>query len=215
MKDFERLCVELEAGWFSTGDTSLVDKLAAANQEFADDLYDHFALMIESEIGSEDADHIRSADRAAEWLKAEGFQMVRDIVGSQTGSTTPLRPDPQPKTPSEQSNVIPFSLLARQRTGMSSDELCERTGVPAKVLSLVMRAPPKERGGIPREIARRVAPFGIREVEAVESINAPLRLAARKRSDQASLTLREQLGRIGLSAEEHEYWIKILDSTEQ
>lgn len=216
MKDLERLCAELEAGWFSTGDPSLVDKLATEHPELADDLYDHFALMIESELGlGGDAEHTRVTEKAGEWLRKEGFQAVKDIAASHAGSTTTTTPDPPPQPPSDRPNVVPFPLLSRQRTGMSGDELSQKMGVPEKLLSLVMRAPPDQRGGIPREIARRAVAFGIVEEEAIESLNAPLRLAARKRTDEAPLTLREQLGRLGLSAEELEYWTKVLDTKEQ
>ncbi len=227
---FDSLCAQIEIGWSSRRDAALVDRLATEHAEYSADLYDFFALLIESELDSaESEDTQQTSENKLVWLEKKGFAMVQRIVKEQqddTPTTTPVgSASSQPETlsstdhddqDSEQSNnVLTFKNLARERIGFDEDEVNEKIA-PSSVVDFVQKQPPgtypKTRGAI----VQSGKSYGIDEQEGNEAINVQvLRRAARRRSNQKKPTLMEIIRKTPMNAEKRKFWLAVAKEDEK
>ena len=91
--DLDQLCAQIEIAWYSERDVSTIDRFAEQYPQYSSDLYDFFALLIETDLSSRQFDSAASTETARKWLEAEGFEDVRKIAASTERPTT-TTPDP-------------------------------------------------------------------------------------------------------------------------
>lgn len=237
---FETLCAQIEISWSLRREASAVDRLAAENPNYSADLYDFFALLVESELNSTEQEEFElTPERTLAWLEKEGFEAVQKIVREQrdeTPETTPIASvASQPgksegeNQDEEQKSVQPsqplgYLGLAQERTGLGVETIEKRMNVPAAILKFVQRQPANELPGVRREIVRRGTEIGIEEGEGEAALSYQLQRAAKggtKKQVSASKSVieqfRELIGQIPaniMSREEKEYWIKLCRADE-
>lgn len=226
---FDSLCAQIEIGWSSRRDATLVDRLATEHAEYSVDLYDFFALLVESELDSaETEDTQQTSENALAWLEKEGFAMVQRIVKEQqdeTPTTTPVAlASSQPETVSEANdgeqqsnepnNVLTFKNLARERIGFEEDEVNEKIA-PSSIVDFVQRQPQGTYLKTREAIVQSGKSYGIDEEEGNEAINVQaFRVAARRRSNQKKPTLAEIIKKTPMSAEKRKFWLNLAKEDE-
>lgn len=228
---FEDLCAQIEVAWTSHSDATLVDRLATEHPEYSADLYDFFALLIESELSPTEAEEIqKTSEIAGSWLESEGFETVRQIVREQRDETPLTSPNPtNPPANSSQvsvesdsgieisnppNNVLPFKSLTKERIGFEEDDINEKIA-PIEIVEYVQKQPPGTYEKTRAAIVQKAVFYGIDEEEGNQSINSqPMRLAARRRTNQKSLTLKELIKKISMSAENIKYWLSLAEEDE-
>jgi len=224
----DRLYAELETVWNDTRDAAIVDRLAAKHPQNSSELYDYFALLIESQLGSEQAEVERSAQKTREWLEAEGFRAAHEIAGS-LRSTTTTTPDPDeggtPGSPAGEMSipapnesqppgggkVLSFAVYARSKAGLTPLQSAERMDVPVPVLLMVENEPPDAQLGIRREIADRSVAADLDPEESYKSLRAPQQRAALNKSTGPPKSFRKRLANVGLTPEQLEFWLSLAD----
>lgn len=228
---FEDLCAQIEIAWSLRVEASLVDRLAAEHPEYSADLYDFFALLIESELDSTESEEIqKTSEIANNWLESEGFETVHQIIREQRDETSQTSPNPtNPPANSSQisveansvteisdstNNVLQFKSLTKERIGFEEDDINEKIA-PIEIVEYVQKQPPGTYKNTRFAIVQKAVFCGIEEEEGNQSINSqPMRLAARRRTNQKSLTLKELVKKIPMSAENIKYWLSIAEEDE-
>lgn len=228
---FEDLCIQIEVAWSLHSDATVVDRLATEHPEFSADLYDFFALLIESKLNATEAEDVqKTAEIAGNWLESEGFETVHQIVREQRDETPLTSPNPtNPPANSSQgsigvnsdteisnppNNVLPFKSLAKERIGFEEDDINEKIA-PIEIVEFVQKQPTGTYKNTRGAVVQNATPYGIDEEEGNQSINSQtMRLAARRRTNQKSLTLKNLIMKIPMSAEKRKYWLSIAEQDE-
>lgn len=234
---FESLCAQIEIDWNTNRDVTLVDHLAAEHTEYSADLYDFFALLIESELDSEGIKEDPSkSGNTLNWLEKEGFKIGQDIVQQQrevnTETTSTDLILEQPKTSESESESqaenkrflllsqpLGYLGLAQEKTGMEIEKIEEAMHVPAAMTKFVQRSPVNKLRLVRREIVARGKHIGIEESEGKEALSHQLQRAAKrgtKNRESTAKSIVEQFKELvkqipdnKLSREEKAYWIKL------
>lgn len=229
---FEDLCCRIETDWTSRGDATVVDRLASEHPEYSADLYDFFALLIESELDLPEAEeHRQTSENTLAWLEKEGFELVQKIVREQVGETPETTPATsavsQPETSenaggddeqqtNQPSRPLGYIGLAQERTGLEIEQIEKKAGFPAAVVKFVQRQPAHELRPVRREIIRRGKAIGIEEAEGEEALNYQVQRAAKrgaKKTAPVSKSVTEQfkelIEKIPMSKEERKFWINL------
>lgn len=232
---FETLCAQIEVGWNSRLDATAVDRLAAENPQYSADLYDFFALLVESELDSTEQEEFElTSEKTLAWLKKEGFEAVQKIVREQreeTPEATPLisaasqtktseseNQDDEQKS-AQSSRLLGYLGLAQERTGFGVETIEKRMNVPAAILKFVQRLPANDLPGVRREIIQRGTEIGIEESEGEAALSYQLQIAAKRGTKKKVLTSKPVIEQFGelirqipvniMSNEEKKYWIKL------
>jgi hypothetical protein len=224
----DRLYAELESVWNGTREAAVVDRLAARYPQYASELYDYFALLIESELVSNEIGIEQSARQTLDWLEAEGFREAHEIAGSLRSTTTATpdpgegstpgnsaremsNPAPNESQPPGEGKVLSFAAYARSKAGLTPHESAERMGVPVPVLLMVENEPPDAQLGIRREIADRSAAADLDPEESYKALCAPQQRAALNKSIGPPKSFRTRLANVGLTPEQLEFWLSLAD----
>jgi len=226
---FEDLCAQIEFGWSSRSDATLVDRLATEHPEYSTDLYDFFALLIESELESTVEDELhKTSEIAGAWLENEGFETVHRIVREQRvemSETTPTDPtanasqvsseeDSDTEISDPPNNVLTFKSLVRERIGVEEEDIEEKIA-PVAIVEYVQKQPPGSYKRTREAIVQEAKLQGVDEEEGSQAINyQPLRQAARRRTNQKSLSLAEIIKKIPMSSEKRRYWLSLAEEDE-
>lgn len=228
---FEELCAQIENAWSSYSDATLVDRLATEHPDYSADLYDFFALLIESELNPTEAGEIqKTSEIAGSWLESEGFEAVHKIVREQRDETPLTTPSPTnpPANPSQVSvesdsdteisnspnNVLPFKALAKERLGFEEADIDEKIA-PIEIVEYVQKQPSGTYKNTRGAIVQKAVFYGIDEEEGNQSINSQtMRHAARRRTNQKNLSLKKLVKKIPMSAEKRKHWLSIAEEDE-
>ncbi|HEX9929517.1 MAG TPA: DUF2442 domain-containing protein [Pyrinomonadaceae bacterium] len=233
---FESLCAQIEVAWGVRRDATLVELIAAEYPQYSADLYDFFALLVESELAAPESEGFRqSAEKIKDWLQSEGFEIAREIAREQRNQTlkaTPIQSTESEAQLSENENQneerhktnqlsqpLGYIGLAQKQTGLEVEEIEKRMGVPALVIKFTQRQPSNKLRPIRREIIKRGKRIGIEESEGEEALNFQIQRAAKRGVKKKSLVsksvteqfkeLIEQIPVSKMSNEEKDYWIKL------
>lgn len=222
----QQLMMELELAWTSTREDRLVDKLAAKYPEYAEELYEFFADLVEAELDlDQPRPELAAADaRVRAWLEREGHRQVEAARrASATGQTPTPTPGPmsapvptEPARPGGPGPPRPFVGLLRSVTGQNISALAVALDVTPGFLLDV-----SEHGDVLSEAAR--VEFADRaertlHVDRRQSI-AALRMSGREFQKAASrgkpyqarqVTYPELVRRSDLAAEQKQYWLGLV-----
>jgi hypothetical protein len=226
---FDSLCAQIEIGWNSRRDVTLVDRLATEHAEYSADLYYFFALLVESELDSaESEENQQTSENTLAWLEKEGFAVVQNLVKDQqdeTPNTTPVdsalsqtetlsTADGDNQQSDQPNNVLTFKNLARERIGFEEDEVNEKIA-PSSVVDFIQKQPPGTYPKTREAIVQSGKSYGIDEEEGNESINVQaFRVAARRRTNQKKPSLTEIINKTPMSAEKRKFWLALAKEDE-
>jgi hypothetical protein len=86
----EQLCARIETAWLRERDDQLVDQLADQHPRFRDELYDFFALLLDSELGEPLSPEAtaQSVEQTRQWLESEGFAQAKGSAQATKQNTT-------------------------------------------------------------------------------------------------------------------------------
>jgi Protein of unknown function (DUF2442) len=220
----DQLCAQIELAWVNRGGIKVVDTLAAEHPECAEDLYDFFSLLVETELGREPGQEelAESVRRTNDWLEHEGYDLAVRIAREEypeTTTTTTERPGVAQAAGnraqtgdavSGAEQALGLMGLIQDRTHKDPNDIIDEMGVPDNVLQFAQRYPSYTPDGARREIVREaVKRYPISEDEGYSAINRNLRRAAlRTRSfSQRVPDYVEMIKKSRMSKEEKKRWL--------
>ena len=164
-----QLCDRIERGWSLNRDSELVHALAAENPDLAEDLYEFFADLVDSEGRIEvPPEALAYAERRVkEWLDSEGHEMMRRVAREACGaaSSTPTSPTPpagsaEPERRADGDDDEPgqgYIGYLQECTGLEPGELIRVLEVPPDVYMFVVKDPDGTPPEVKDELAERAA----------------------------------------------------------
>jgi hypothetical protein len=164
-----QLCDRSERGWSLNRDSEVVHALAAENPDLAEDLYEFFADLVDSEGGIVvPPEALAYAERRVkEWLDSEGHEMMRRVAREACGaaSSTPTSPTPpagsaEPGRTAGGDDEEPgqgYIGYLQECTGLEPGELIKVLEVPPDVYMFVVKDPGGTPPPVKDELAERAA----------------------------------------------------------
>jgi hypothetical protein len=215
---------EIERAWMERGDYSVVDRLAAANQDLAEKLYLFFATVVDAPdlLDRRQPELADSARRTREWLEREGFALAARVVQEERAAETTTPENERPVADGPPTRRGTFVGLLRRLTGADPERLAAKLDITQDFLvdlsANVRVLPTKARG----ELAKRAGKaWGADRARVLASLGEPdVRTAAAEfrraasRSDayaMTTLTYEQLVQRSSMDAKRKRYWLKFAD----
>lgn len=97
----QALCEQIERTWNQHRDATIVDRLAAEHPTLAEALYEHFALIVRTELdaGGPDPAFATLDARARRWLEGGGYARVAEVARAHAAGTFAAGEHPPEPTP--------------------------------------------------------------------------------------------------------------------
>lgn len=141
----EQLCARIETAWLQQRDHQLVDQLADQYPQFKDELYDFFALLVDSELDEPMSPEMaeQSIERTKQWLEREGFAQAKGAaqLAKQKSSGTSNHPVSPGETSaanvlaeSEDENNSGLMGMLVNHTGLTPEEIASDNDIPDVVM---------------------------------------------------------------------------------
>lgn len=216
------LCDRIERGWSLRRDPDVVHLLAAENPDLAEDLYEFFADLIDSEDGDDALPEAvaETGRRVKEWLDAEGYEMMRRTARESYGSDSSTPPAPvtpiaatAPAASEETKESGPgYMGYLQECTGLEPNEVIKVLEVPPDVYMFVRRDPEGTPAPVKDELAERAAARGKADrAKARECLDRKLPKAAHRKTPYAGKCggFSEMVRASRMSEKEKQYWLSL------
>lgn len=219
------LCDRIERGWLLRRDPEIVHLLAAENPDLAEDLYEFFANLIDSEVGEIPPPEALAYTerRTKEWLDSEGHVMMEQIARESRGATSssPAAPAPsaapaepgRPEKDNEEELGLGYVGYLQECTGFEPDEIIKVLEVPPDVYMFVSRNPETTPPHVKDELAERAAQRGKADrAKARECLDRTLPKAAHRKTAyaQKGRTFSEMVrASKAMNKKEKQYWLSL------
>jgi len=209
--DTVRLLLEqLEATWYMSRDSRLVDRLAADHPAHAEELYEFFADLVQAEL---DRDRPRpefaaADERARRWLESGGFQAAAAAKAAAASSSNATNAGSPTST-----TARPLLRLLRDETGESVGSLASALQLTSDFLVEISEHADVVPMAARLEIARRIeGAHGIDCARSLEALQVPgrqfQRAASRDRPYSSHVpTFEELVQRSSLDAARKQEWL--------
>lgn len=216
---FFGLCDRIERAWSLRRDPDIVHQLAAENPDMAEDLYEFFADLIDSEDRYEAPPEALeyTERRIKQWLDSDGHAMMERMARESGGSTSTASP-PTPTVGSgdklEALKELGLGYLGylQECTGLEPDELFRVLEVPKEVYIFVQKDPDGTPGPVKDELAQRAARRSKADREtARKCLDLKLPKAAHRRTPYSAKPKRfsQAIRASKMSEKEKQYWLSL------
>ncbi|HEY9404241.1 MAG TPA: hypothetical protein VIQ24_16410 [Pyrinomonadaceae bacterium] len=219
------LCDRIERGWSLGLDPEAVHTLAAENPDLAEDLYEFFADLVDSEGGcAVPPEALAYTERHMKsWLDSEGHEMMRRIARESCGASSPTPASPTPPASSAElghpngggdDDPGPGYIgYLHECTGLEPSEIIQVLEVPRDVYMYVVKDPDGTPLTVKDELAERAASRGKAERDrARECLDRRLPKAAHRKTPYAEKgrTFSEMVrASKAMSKKEKQYWLSL------
>ena len=234
-QDLEQVLMALEDAWERERNAGVVDALAKKYPAFADDLYDYFDSLLESEIRpqAETAIDDGAVEAIRKWLQSEGRELARRLateerhaLARERGTSTPTAAGIQspdagrtrnaPRPPSTEPGAAPESLIGylKRAAGRSIVELAGQLHATPAFLRLVVAHSSVIPDVVNLELARLAsARLGVPGTEVLEHLSQRGSYPVAASRDQPyairAMTFDEVLEVSDLSDEQRHFWTDV------
>lgn len=216
----------IERGWSLNRDQEVVHTLAAENPDLAEDLYEFFADLIDSEGWVEvPAEALAYTERRVkQWLDSEGHEMMRRVAREACGaaSSTPTSPTPPPASSAEPGRAAGggddepgqgYIGYLQECTGLEPGEIIKVLEVPPDVYMFVVKDPDGTPPPVKDELAERATLRGkANRARARKCLDRKLPKAAHRKTPYADKGRKfSEMVRAskGMSKKEKQYWLSL------
>ena len=228
----DHLCAQIEIEWNSSRNADLVDELAFQHPELASELYEFFAVLIQTEIENEDENgnggiEEDSDKRLAEWLQNEGFAIAlkagANACHNDSTSPTDAKLTVQAKVRTNAAGYIPndsaptgklitydkFLRAAQKRENMQAKQIAAEINTPLPLIFIAEENFDPQFDPLRDELSGRYARrFGRNEQQA----RASFRPVAMVASTGKTIMTRHTVENIvkNLPKAERDFWLTLM-----